>query len=231
MFSKTAAYYDLIYSFKDYVGEVAKIREIILKEHPTAHSILDIACGTAEHAKLLTPEFSVDGIDLQPEFIEIARRKVPAGNFSLADMRSFDLGKKYDVVQCLFSSIGYLTHGDEVVKALECFARHLAENGIVIVEPWITPELWRENEPHMQLVDLPDLKICRMSLTSRQGNLSLVPLHYMIATRHSVENIREDHELALYTVDEMLGFFKRAGLSVTYDAEGISGRGLYVARL
>jgi SAM-dependent methyltransferase len=230
MFSKTASYYDLIYSFKNYAAEVAKIRDLIKTEHPTADSILDVACGTGEHAKLLAPEFSVDGIDLEPEFVEIARRKVPSGTFSIADMRSFDIGKKYDVVQCLFSSIGYVTQGDDVVRAFECFARHLAEGGVILVEPWITPERWRVGSPDMQVVDRPDLKICRTVVTSRQGNLSLVPFHYLIATPDGVEYVREDHELALYAVDEMIGFFQRAGLEVKYNSEGISGRGLYVAR-
>ncbi len=112
MFARTAQYHDLIYSFKNYGEEASKIRAVIRKEHPAAHSILDVACGTAEHAKLLSAEFAVDGIDLEPGFVEIARRKVPTGTFSVADMRRFELRKKYDVVQCLFSSIGYLTQGD-----------------------------------------------------------------------------------------------------------------------
>lgn len=96
MFARTAQYYDLIYSFKDYSEEAAKIRAVIRKEHPAAHSILDVACGTAEHAKLLSAEFAVDGIDLEPGFVEVARRKVPTAIFSVADMRGFELGKKYD---------------------------------------------------------------------------------------------------------------------------------------
>jgi SAM-dependent methyltransferase len=231
MFSRTARYYDQIYSFKNYAEEAAKIRDVIRREHPAAQSILDIACGTAEHAKLLTPEFSVDGIDLEPEFIEIARGKVPAGTFSIADMRRFQLGKKYDVVQCLFSSIGYITRGEEVVQALECFAQHVAEGGIILVEPWFTPDFWRAGTLHMQPVDLPKLKICRMSVSGRRGNLSLIPFHYLIATPDGVQYVQEDHELALYTVEEMLGFFERARLKVKHDPEGISGRGLYVAKV
>ena len=231
MFTKTTQYYDLIYSFKNYGEEVAKIRAVIRKEHPAAHSILDVACGTGEHARLLSAEFAADGIDVEPGFVEIARRKVPAATFSVADMRGFELGKKYDVVQCLFSSIGYLTRGDDVVRALECFARHLAKDGIILVEPWFVPGVWQVGVPHMAPpVDLPDIKICRLNVSAQDGNLSSFRLHYLIATSAGVEYIQEDHELALYTVDEMLQFFQRAGLTVSHDAKGISGRGLYVAR-
>lgn len=50
--------------------------------------------------------YSVDGIDLDPEFVEIARRKLPRSLIEHADMVDFDLGRRYDVVVCLFSSIG-----------------------------------------------------------------------------------------------------------------------------
>ena len=106
MSSVTAEIYDAIYAFKDYAGEALKIRQLIAWERPGAKTILDVACGTGEHAKLLSADFEVDGIDLEPKFVEIARAKNPAGNFSIADMRAFDLKKRYDVVQCLFSSIG-----------------------------------------------------------------------------------------------------------------------------
>jgi SAM-dependent methyltransferase len=229
VFSKTARYYDQLYSFKNYAAEAAQIRGLIRREHPGAHSILDVACGTAEHAKLLSSDFAVDGIDLEPEFVEIARSKVPAGSFHVADMRQFDLGKKYDVVQCLFSSIGYLTDGSDVVRALGCFARHLAPGGIIIVEPWITPENWKHTGPSMLSVDQPDLKIARVNVNRLEGNLTIIPFDYLIATRTSVEHVQEEHVLALYTVDEMLQFFERARLKVKYDPQGLDGRGLYVA--
>jgi len=229
VFSKTARYYDQLYSFKNYADEAAQIRDLIRREHPAAHSILDVACGTAEHAKLLSPDFDVDGIDLEPAFVEIARGKVPKGSFHVADMRQFDLGKKYDVVQCLFSSIGYLTKGDDVIRALECFARHVTPGGIIIVEPWITPENWKHSGPSMLSVDQPDLKICRMNLNRVDGNLSIIPFDYLIATRASVEHVQEEHVLALYTIEEMLEFFQRASLRVRHDPQGLDGRGLYVA--
>jgi len=229
VFSKTARYYDQLYSFKDYGDEAAKLRDLIRREHPAAGSILDVACGTAEHAKLLSGEFSVDGIDLEPEFIEIARRKVPNGDFRIADMREFDMGKKYGVVQCLFSSIGYLTDGGDVVRALECFARHLAPGGIIIIEPWITPENWQQNGPSMLSVDQQDLKICRMNVNRLDGNLSVIPFDYLIATRAGVQHVQKEHVLALYSVDEMLQFFEQVRLKVRLDPQGLDGRGLYLA--
>ncbi|NOT26139.1 MAG: class I SAM-dependent methyltransferase [Acidobacteria bacterium] len=120
MFTKTAKYYDEIYSFKDYSAETDAIRSIIKQEHPIARSILDVGCGTGEHARRLATDFAVDGIDLEPEFIKSAQSKVAPGTFSVADMRQFALGKRYDAVLCLFSSIGYLRQEREVTQAFTC---------------------------------------------------------------------------------------------------------------
>lgn len=231
MFSKTAQFYDLIYSFKDYATEAKKIKDLILAEHPSAKTVLDVACGTGEHARHMANDFEVDGIDLEPELLAEAGEKVPTADFSVADMRSFQLEKKYDAVQCLFSSIGYLTSPEDVVSALTCFKNHLNPKGIIIVEPWLTPDVYQTGMPHMiPPVDQTDLKIVRMNVSEIDGNISRLHFHYLIATKEGVEHLEEEHELALYTVEQMQSFFLQAGLKVNYDPEGIFERGLYIAR-
>lgn len=231
MFSKTAALYDEIYSFKNYANECAQITEHIRSVHPTAKTVLDVACGTGEHAKFLSRDFQVDGLDLEPGFVEIAQSKNPNGRFWHANMTDFALGRTYDVVQCLFSSIGYLKQPAQVIAAIKCFTNHLSESGVIIVEPWFAPGQWTPGMTSMVTVDKPDLKICRMNVTEQEGNLSRVRFQYLVARSTGVEHLQEDHELALYTGDEMLSFFHQAGLTVTHDPKGIFGRGLYTAKV
>jgi len=230
MYSKTAQYYDLIYSFKDYKQETEEIKALIRQEHPTARTILDVACGTAEHAKYLSSKFHVDGIDLEPEFVKIAQGKLSKGQFCEAEMSDFYLGNQYDVVQCLFSSIGYLKKAEQVVDALNCFKNHLNPGGVILVEPWFSPEQWNIGAPYMLSIDEPDLKICRMNISGIEGNISKMHFHYLIGTSQGVEHFTEDHELALYTLEEMLTFFEQAGLTVQYDPVGLFDRGLYIAK-
>lgn len=230
MFSNSARYYDLLYSLKNYEDEARQIADLIAREHPGAKSILDVACGTGEHARWLSSSFRVDGLDLDPEFTGIARTKVPSGRFWTADMSGFELGLRYDVVQCLFSSIAYLTRPELVVKALTCFARHLNPMGIILVEPWFAPDQWKVGSAHMLTVDRPDLKICRMNTSEREGDISFFDFHYLVAGPSGVEHFTERHDLALYTRDQMLGFFAGSGLEVRYDPVGIFGRGLYIAK-
>lgn len=230
MFRETAEYYDLIYSFKDYAGEAAKIAARIRAERPDAQSILDVACGTAEHAKRLVRDIRVDGIDLEPRFVEIAREKVPSGRFEVADMRDFDLGRRYDVVQCLFSSIGYLPSGRDVVAALRCFREHLEPGGLILVEPWLTPEDFRDGHMGMVTAEGNGVKICRMSTSARNGDVSHLHFHYLIGSPERIEHREEIHALTLWTVEEMAAFFAEAGLAARFDPVGLFGRGLWIAR-
>ena len=119
---------------------------------------------------------------------------------------------------------------EKVEQALEGFRRHLNPDGIVLIEPWFTPDQWNAGKPHMLTVDLPDLKICRMNTTYCDGTISGFDFHYLIGKSEGIEQINEKHELALYTQHQMTGFFEKTGLTVEYDPEGISGRGLYVGR-
>ena len=230
MFSATAELYDLVYAFKDYAAEVGTLRAVIDRERPGARSILDVACGTGEHARHLAEAFAVDAIDLDPDLAAIARAKLPRGTVTVADMRAFELGRRYDVVQCMFSSIGYLTTPDDAIAALACFRRHLAPDGVVLVEPWFEPASYRTGTPHMLTVNQPDLKICRMHVSRREGDVSILEFEYLIATPDGVRRERETHRLLLVAHATMATWFDAAGLHATFDPTGPSGRGLFVGR-
>jgi SAM-dependent methyltransferase len=231
MFSATADLYDLIYSSKDYASEARKIREIISRCAPGAKSILDVGCGTGEHAKYLSPPYQVDGLDLDSQFVDIAKRKVPSGDFRVGDMRDFTFGKRYDVVQCLFSSIGYLLSGTEILAALKCFRNHLAAGGVVLVEPWILPQKFVSGRVGLETADKPGLKICRMGVSVREGDVSSVHFHYLIADSKGIRHVEETHRLLLVTTEQMRGYFLTAGMDCEYDSEGVDGRGLFIGRV
>ena len=101
MFAASADVYDLIYSaFKNYPAETADVAALIRKANPGARTILDVACGTGEHARLLTEThgFIVDGLDLEPGFVRIAQAKVPNATVYEGDMTSFSVPGRYDIV-------------------------------------------------------------------------------------------------------------------------------------
>jgi SAM-dependent methyltransferase len=234
MFSDTVDLYDAIYvrgKFKDYRAEAAALAAIIRARKPDAESVLDVACGTGEHAKHLTEEFGfrVDGLDLEPGFVRRAAAKVPGGRFYEADMVEFALDSRYDVVTCLFSAIGYVRSRKSLERALRRFRAHVNPGGLVVVEPWLEPVQWRPGHVTHVTVEEGDAVVCRVTHAGVDGNTSILEFQYLIGTPQGIQHRTEVHRLRLSTRAEMLTAFANAGLPADYDPQGLTGRGLYVA--
>lgn len=234
MFSEAPELYDAIYgSFKDYEAEARTIATLIEQAAPAAQSVLDIACGTGSHALHLVRShgFSVHGLDIEPAFVRLAADKVPEASFVQGDMSSFDLGRGFDVVLCLFSSIGYLCDLAEVEAALRCFRAHLNASGVVLVEPWLTPDAWAPGRVYLHTGEDGERQIVRMSHSRLDGRTSCLEFHYLIGGPEGIEHRLEEHSLGLFTREEMMEAFANAGFrDVSFDPEGLIGRGLYTAR-
>src|SRR5262249_40984404 len=153
---------------------------------PHARTLLDVGCGTGEHAKFLKQYYAVDGIDLNSNYIDSARLKNPAGRYYCADMSNFELGTNYDVVTCLFSAIGYLKTIEAVEQAIACMARHVRPGGSLIVEPWFPPTGWKPGVLSVNTGETKEGMVCRMALSRRGGDLSVISLHYLYGTRQGV---------------------------------------------
>ena len=233
MFSDSAALYDLIYREKDYGAEAEYVATAIHSRAPAAATLLDVACGSGEHARQLSENhgFRVDGVDLEPAFVALSQRKVPSGRFTIADMTDFDLGVTYNAVVCLFSSIGYMRTVANLRHAITAMARHLAPSGVLVVEPWFEPGALEDGHVTSVTCERPEGPVCRMTHTEIDGRISRLRFEYLIGTAAGLQRQSELHELGLFTREEMVEAFRLAGLStVEIDATGPTGRGLYVAR-
>ena len=231
VFSKTARYYDRLYAEKDYAGEVQRLISLLdVQSDGNQMTLLDVACGTGLHLEHLARHFHVEGLDICPELLDIARERLPDVCLHLGDMTDFALGKQFDVVTCLFSSIGYVKTLDRLRDAVRSMTAHLKPQGVLAVEPWFTPENWHPNTVHGMYIDEPGLKIARINTSFVRGEVSVFDLHHLVGTPEGTEHLVEHHELGLFEVKEMISVMEEAGLTVRYDADGLTGRGLYIGR-
>jgi SAM-dependent methyltransferase len=228
-FVESAELYDAIYHFKNYARECERLRSLIGEAVPGASTILDVACGTGEHARFLKDHYAVDGVDINQNYLRAARLKNPAGDYTRADMTDFDLGRTYDVVTCLFSAIGRVTTFERLERAIACMAHHVRPGGALIVEPWFTPDQWNPGSLFVHLGEIGVAKVCRMSLSGRDGDVSILQYHYLRGTPEGIEHYTERLELGLFTRDEMTWALESVQMAVRYDSDGLMGRGLYLA--
>jgi ubiquinone/menaquinone biosynthesis C-methylase UbiE len=231
MYSKSQKYYDDFYAAmgKDYPAEANTARKLIQKYKLSGGGkLLDVACGTGVHANLLSKYYQVEGLDIDPKMLSVARRNYPKIKFQHGDMVDFEIKRKFDIIVCLFSAIGYVKTKLRLQKTIKNMARHLVGGGVLLVEPWFRPDQWHPGYVHTIQVNKPDSQIVRMSLSLQKGNISILEFQYLIGTPKGIERDTEILELGLFTKKEYLDAFRSAGLKVSHDPEGLDGRGLYI---
>lgn len=228
-YTKRPDLYDAEYAAKGYADEAAVVERIARGRNAAAQTLLDVACGTGKHLEHLRTVFDCEGIDLDDGLLEVARKRLPGVPLHRGDMRDFDLGRRFDVVTCLFSAIGFVGSPAGLESAARALARHLADRGTLLVEPWLTPDVWVPNRPHVLTHEEPGLALARVTLSGLRGErVSTTEMHYVVATPDGVERRVEHHELYLFTHDEMRAAFEDAGLAAEHDPEGLTGRGLWI---
>jgi SAM-dependent methyltransferase len=232
MYNDIAPFYDRLYNpFKDYAKESARLRELIAKLHPQAGSVLDIGCGTGTHLSHLQDAYAVAGVDISPGLLEVARTKYPGIPFHLGNMLDFDLGRRFDVITCLFGSIGYVRDVAGLRRAAANFARHLAPGGLLLIEPWLSPETFKPGTITHNVVNDDDMKASWMYVARREEGVSVFDIHYLVGTVDGVVHSRDLQILGLFRSEEYLECLHGAGLKVLeQDPHGFHGYGLFQCR-
>lgn len=231
IFTDLAEYYDLIYSWKEYKNEAQMLKSLI-KQHKKSkgNDLLEVACGTGKHLQYLKDSFSILATDFNKDMLAVARRNIADVTFKQADMIHLDLDKTFDVIICLFSSIGYVKNYKNLNKTIENFSKHLKKGGIVIIEPWFTESSYKAGLPTMTTYDGDDIKIARLCVCKKRGILSVMDMHYLVAKKDKkVINFTERHELAMFETDKTLDIMRKNGLSAKFLKNGLmKDRGLYI---
>lgn len=221
-------HYDLVYSSKNYESEAMHIRSYIKRlQWPEVFWMLLAARGSIY--RYLMNEYHVDGLDINSSYIEVARERNPKSTFWCADMTSFDLSKKYDIVMCLFSAIAYANEYPQLVEALTAMKHHVQPNGYLMIEPWFTPDRWQRGMVSLVQCHDEGVHICRMTHSDAERKASVINFEFLIGTKDGIEHRSEKHKLGLYSHEEMIQAFAEAGLKAAYDPNGITGRGIYIA--
>ena len=231
LYRELAKYYESIYYLKDYKAEAYKIRKLILRyKKSLGKELLDVACGTGSHIVFLQKYFSCTGIDISKDMLKIAKKNVKKSDFRLGSMINFSLNKKFDVILCLFSSIGYVKTYSNLRKTINNFSRHLKKGGIVIIEPWFSMTEFKPGKPWMAAYDGKNIKIARLNVSKVKSNISILDLHYLVAENFKeVKYFRDRHELGMFGLHETLDIMKDAGLRAKFLPSGLmKERGLYI---
>ncbi|MGW1277641.1 class I SAM-dependent methyltransferase [Streptomyces tsukubensis] len=230
--AELAEIYELIHRGrgKDYLQEAAEVERQVRMRRPEAASLLDVACGTGAHLRCFDELFDeVAGLELSEPMARFAQAALPHVPVHVGDMRDFELGRTYDVITCMFGSIGYLLDESALVGAVRRFARHLRPGGVLAVDPWWFPETYRHGHVAGGMVTVGERTVSRVSHSVREGEASRMQVHYLVADGASgVRHFHETHLIGLFSRAQYEAAFTAAGFGVDYIPVEPAGRGLFV---
>jgi SAM-dependent methyltransferase len=127
-YAQFAGFYDQIMG--DRSADIERVRDCVKRYRPDARSVLELGCGTGAVLAGLTADLSVTGVDRSEEMLAVAARSVPAARLVRADVTSFSLGARFDVVICVFDTLNHLPSLQEWRAMFERVHEHLPEGGL-----------------------------------------------------------------------------------------------------
>lgn len=231
MYRRSAAYYDVIYAdTKDYAAEAAAVHRLLSGWRPAVREVLDVGCGSGEHDRFLARWYEVSGVDLNPELVALAEAKRPGAAYHVADMTTLALGTRYDAVVCLFNAIAYLPTGDHLAAAFRRMAAHLRPGGVLVFEPWHTPDTWLpERSDRVEELRRGDLEVRRAVCCSTVDTTSVFRFEFVVRGSGDEQRFAETHELTLFTTAQLHEAAAAAGLTLSHLDSPPFRRGLYQA--
>ncbi|CAF1172542.1 unnamed protein product [Didymodactylos carnosus] len=195
MYTNHADIYDLIYSFKNYRGESELIYDIIRKNLDRNNdidrelSVIELGIGTGNHMCHLFELFekskeydrlNLIGLDKSSHMLEIAEKKIAekinestmktvfiTKQDDMANFTTNDVQQQFDIVLSLFGCLGYLKSTQELIQTLTNMFVLVRPRGLVIIEPFIQPELFKYGTCDLTTYEDSNYKIARLGKVRR----------------------------------------------------------------
>ena len=224
IYEKFSRYYDIFYRSRNIVDDINFIEEIIGRYLGfKASTILDIGCGTGDHAiELRKRGYKVVGIDISKEMIDIAKSKSREKNidveFIVGDVRDFDLGMKFDVAIALYSVMSYMIENKDLLQALRNIRNHLVSKGLFIFDFWHTIGQIRHYRPYaiwkFEENDDTYVKLEISSLDILRNTMNILYEIQYLRRGIPVDVVVEEHRLRLFTIPEIKHYLEESGFEV-----------------
>lgn len=212
LYKELAKYYDKISSQKNYEKEVDFIDKILRKYKIKGKKILDVACGTGNHAALLKRKgYQVLGIDVSAEMLRIARKKVSGVKFLLRDMKKLNLRKKFDVIICLYNTIHYNNNYNELESTLRSFNEHLKQGGVLIFDLGFYKQALKERFIWIDIFKDKKLQLVRINQSILSGNLLRRDMIFLIKENKKVNFDTDQHILGIFKIKKIKKLMNKIG--------------------
>ena len=227
MYESFARVYD---TFMDNVpyDQWAEDYENIMKEHGILDGIvLDLGCGTGSLSlRLAKKGYDMIGIDYSMDMLEIAREKSEGMDilYLEQDMREFELYGTVKAILCVCDSINYILEPEEVEEVFSLVDNYLDPHGLFIFD-FNTDYKYREIIGDSVIAeDREDMSFIWDNYYDEDSKINEYALSIFVQEEENLyRKYQELHYQRGYTLEEMKGFLKQAGLVFLSAEDGDEG--------
>jgi hypothetical protein len=117
----------------------------------------------------------------------------------------------------------------ELRTTFKRFSDAVVTGGLVIIEPWLVPDDWRDGVIEASFVDQPALKIARIGTSERYGTTAVTRYEYLVGEPTGMSGFSETHVQQLFSNEEYHEAFEAAGLKPRNERFDLFPHGLYFA--
>ncbi len=218
--------YDSLYASKDYEAECDLLESIFNNHsHEPVRSILDMGCGTGNHAfPLASRGYHVVGVDRSADMVELARSKslVFTGDnqprFEVSNVTNFQIDERFDAAMMMFAVLGYQHDNESVIATLTNMRRHLKPGGLAMFDVWYGPVVLSERPSDRQReISRPNGLIIRSASSTLDIHKHLCHVTFDVrelTNEGAPKQMTESHTMRYFFPRELDLFLHVAGFSL-----------------
>lgn len=225
LFVDYAHYYDVYYASKDYESECDFIEAAFARFGRRPHSLLDLACGTANHGlRLAKRGYKVCGIDRSPQMLARCSEKAQSLGLEIElheqDMRRLNLERQFDSAICMFDAIDYLPDNSDLDSFLRCVRAQVKPAGLFVFDFWHAVPLLRGYDPvRVREFPLAGGRLLRISTTTLDIAQQVAKVEFRVLVFHGdhlTEEFSEVHPMRYFLPQEMRFILAATGWRVCH---------------
>ena len=211
-----AGAYDKLYGKKDYARECDMIEAFVRPDGGVRKlRILDLGCGTGNHAILLAQRgHAVTGVDTSEAMLAQAREKAASAgvskqtSFRYGDVRTVQLAAGgFDAAVMMFAVLGYQQSDADVSAALNTARYHIVAGATFVFDVWYGPGVIADKPgPRERVIRNGTERIVRRTSSILDESRHLCTVRFDLEIWEGARltsHIREDHVMRFFFPEEL----------------------------
>lgn len=219
-----AKIYDALTFDVDYDAWCDRLEELFKSFGKKPEIVCELGCGTGSiTSRLAKRGYSMIGIDLSPEMLDVAREKCCGTDTLLLnqDMTDFELYGTVDVVICTLDGVNYLTEDGDIEKMLDCCKLYLNPGGLLIFDINTEYKIRNVIAPETFVYETEDVFYTWQS--ELDEDICDYYLTFFVKCGENYKRFDEVHSERIYKDEFLLSALKSRGFEVFGHFDGLTG--------